>query len=159
MVITHDPIGGYKHPDHVHIHKATVLAFEKADDAAFHPEAGPPFKPRALYYRILPRGIVRWTVRLMPLLGKDPTKFGRNGDVNLRELAEVEFPVHARVDTRAVAGIKREAGAQHASQGGGVRRGPLGLLMKLFGEREEFMQAFPPIGAGFRRKADLFEGI
>jgi hypothetical protein len=31
--------------------------------------------------------------------------------------------------------------------------------MKLFGEREEFMQAFPPIGAGFRRKADLFEGI
>ncbi len=159
VVITHDPIGGYKHPDHVHIHKATVLAFEKADDAAFHPEAGPPFKPRALYYRILPRGIVRWTVRLMPLLGKDPTKFGRNGDVNLRELAEVEFPVHARVDTRAVAGIKREAGAQHASQGGGVRRGPLGLLMKLFGEREEFMQAFPPIGAGFRRKADLFEGI
>jgi hypothetical protein len=28
------------------------LAFEKADDPAFHPEAGEPFKPRALYYQI-----------------------------------------------------------------------------------------------------------
>ena len=88
-----------------------------------------------------------------------PAKFGRNGDVNLRELVEVDFPVHVRVDTRAVAGTKREAGAQHASQGGGVRGGPIRLLAKLMGEREEFMQAYPAIGAGFRRKADLFEGI
>ena len=159
VVITHDPIGGYKHPDHIHIHRATVLAFEKSDDAAFHPDAGSPFKPRALYYHIFPRGILRWAVRLMPLFGEDPTKFGRNRDVNLRELAEVDFPVHVRVDTRAVAEIKREAGAQHASQVGGVRRGRLGLLAKLFGEREEFMQAYPAIGPKSRRKTDLFEGI
>ena len=37
VVITFDPIGGYRHPDHIHIHKATVLAFEKADDPSFHP--------------------------------------------------------------------------------------------------------------------------
>src|SRR5574339_846819 len=56
VVLTFDPIGGYKHPDHIQIHKATVLAFEKADDASFHPEAGilsgdegRPFKPRSLY--------------------------------------------------------------------------------------------------------------
>ncbi|MGH6890621.1 MAG: PIG-L deacetylase family protein, partial [Dongiaceae bacterium] len=159
VVITHDPIGGYRHPDHIHIHRATVLAFEKSDDAAFRPEAGLPFKPRALYYQIFPRRILRWAVRLMPLFGKDPSKFGRNGDVNLREVAEVDFPVHVRVDTRAVAQIKREAGAQHASQGGGRRRGPLRFLAKLLGEREEFMQAYPAIGARFRRKADLFEGI
>ena len=30
VVLTHDPIGGYKHPDHIHIHHATKLAFEKA---------------------------------------------------------------------------------------------------------------------------------
>jgi hypothetical protein len=63
------------------------------------------------------------------------------------------------VDTRAVAEIKREAGAQHASQGGGARGGPLRFLAKLMGDREEFMQAYPAIGARFRRKADLFEGI
>src|SRR5512132_2366720 len=75
VVITFDPIGGYKHPDHIHIHKATVLAFEKADDPSFHPEAGLPFKPRALYFQVFPRRLLRWSVRLMPLFGKDPTNF------------------------------------------------------------------------------------
>jgi LmbE family N-acetylglucosaminyl deacetylase len=146
VVITFDPIGGYKHPDHIHIHKATVLAFEKADDASFHPEAGSPFKPRALYFQVFSRRILRWSVRLMPLFGKDPTKFGLNQDVNLKELAAVDFPVHARVDITPVAEIKREAGYQHASQGGSqMRRGWMGLFTKLMGEREEFMRAYPPV--------------
>jgi mycothiol S-conjugate amidase len=157
VVITFDPIGGYKHPDHIHIHKATVLAFEKANDASFHPEAGSPYKPRALYFQVFPRRILRWTVRLMPLFGKDPTKFGRNQDVNLRELAEVDFPVHARVDISPVAEIKREASRQHASQGGSqMRRGWMGLFTKLIGEREEFMRAYPPIDGHHRVSNDLF---
>ena len=158
VVITFDPIGGYKHPDHIHIHKATVLAFEKADDASFHPEAGSPYKPRALYFQVFPRRILRWTVRLMPLLGKDPTKFGRNQDVNLRELAEVDFPVHARVDISPVSEIKRQASRQHASQGGSqMRRGWMGFLTRLIGEREEFMRAYPPVPDGrFKVSSDLF---
>ncbi len=48
IVITFDPIGGYKHPDHIHIHKATVMAFANADDETFHPEAGEGFKPKGL---------------------------------------------------------------------------------------------------------------
>jgi len=158
VVITFDPIGGYKHPDHIHIHKATVLAFEKADEASFHTEAGSPFKPRALYFQVFPRRLLRWTVRLMPLFGKDPTKFGRNQDVNLRELAEVDFPVHARVDISPVAEIKREASRQHASQGGSqMRRGWMSLFAKLIGEREEFMRAYPPVPDGRTRIAtDLF---
>src|SRR5512134_1138657 len=86
IVLTFDPIGGYKHPDHIHIHQATKLAFEKADDASFHPEAGPPFKPLALYYQVFPRGFLKWAVRLMPLFGKDPRKWGRNGDIDLTDL-------------------------------------------------------------------------
>lgn len=43
VVITFNPIGGYRHPDHIHIQQATTLAFEKANDASFHPEAGPAF--------------------------------------------------------------------------------------------------------------------
>lgn len=158
VVITFDPIGGYKHPDHIHIHKATVLAFEKADDPAFHPEAGAPFKPRALYFQVFSRRALRWMVRLMPLFGKDPTKFGVNQDVNLRELADVDFPVHARVDITPVAEVKREAGSQHASQGGGqMRRGWMGFLTKLLGEREEFMRAYPPVPDGhFQVSKDLF---
>jgi LmbE family N-acetylglucosaminyl deacetylase len=158
IVITFDPIGGYKHPDHIHIHKATVLAFEKADDTSFHPEAGPPFEPRALYYQVFSRRILRLMVRLMPLFGKDPTKFGRNEDVNLRELAEVSFPVHVRLDITPVSEIKQKAAHQHVSQGGlQVRRSWMGFMSRLFGEREEFMRAFPPVATGrYKIAKDLF---
>jgi mycothiol S-conjugate amidase len=149
VVITFDPIGGYKHPDHIHIHKATVLAFEKANDLSFHPEMGEPFKPQALYYQVFSRRILRLMVRLMPLFGQDPTKFGRNQDVNLKELAEVDFPVHVRVDITSVSNIKQEAGRQHASQGGTqMRRGWIGWMTRLFREREEFMRAYPPVENG-----------
>jgi LmbE family N-acetylglucosaminyl deacetylase len=160
IVLTFDPIGGYRHPDHIHIHKATVLAFEKADDPSFHPEAGLPFKPSALYYQVFPRWILRLMVRLMPLFGKDPTRFGRNEDVNLKELAEVEFPVHVRVDITPVTRIKQEAGHQHASQGGmQMRRGWIGVMTRLFREREEFMRAYPPVDSRFRVRHDLFDGL
>lgn len=160
IVITFDPIGGYKHPDHIHIHKATVLAFEKAGDASFHPDAGAPFKPSALYYQIFPRWFLRVMTRLMPLIGKDPTKWGRNGDINLKELAEVDFPVHVRLNVRSVSEEKRKASEQHASQGGiQMRRGLMGFVTKVFGEKEDFMRAYPPVNGSHKRQSDLFDGI
>ena len=160
VVLTFDPIGGYKHPDHIHIHNATVLAFDKANDASFHPEAGAPFQPRGLYYQVFPRWFLKVMTRVMPIFGKDPSKWGRNGDINLKELAEVDFPVHVRLDIRAVAEIKREAGACHASQGGvGMRRGLMGFVTKVFGEHEDYMRAYPPVDGNFRRKQDLFESL
>jgi LmbE family N-acetylglucosaminyl deacetylase len=158
VVLTFDPIGGYRHPDHIHIHQATVLAFDKAEDASFYPEAGAPFKPRLLYYQVFPRAFLKWMTRLMPLFGKDPTRWGRNGDINLKELAEVEFPVHVRVDVTPVAEIKREAGAQHISQGGvGMRRGLMGFVSRLVGEKEDYMRAYPPMENGRHRVTrDLF---
>ncbi len=158
VVITFDPIGGYKHPDHIHIHKATVLAFANADDETFYPEHGEGFKPGALYFQVFPRGFLRAMTRLMPLFGKDPTKWGRNGDINLKELAEVDFPVHVRVNIRSVSDVKRKAGEQHASQGGiQMRRGLMGFVTKVFGEREDFMQAYPPVADGFQKRRDLFD--
>ena len=161
LVLTFDPIGGYKHPDHIHVHLATKLAFERSDDASFHPEAGAPFKPQALYYQVFPREFLKWMTRLLPLVGKDPRKWGRNGDINLKELAEVEFPVHVRLDIRPVAEIKREAGAQHASQGGvGMRRGLMGFVTRVFGEKEDFMRAYPPVQEGRHKTGrDLFDPL
>jgi LmbE family N-acetylglucosaminyl deacetylase len=150
IVLTFDPIGGYKHPDHIHIQRATTLAFEKADDASFYPEAGSPFKPLALYYQVFPRGFLKWAVRLMP----------RNGDIDLTDLI-VDYPIHVRMDLRSVSEIKSHASAQHASQGGGqMRRGLMGFVTKLFGDREDYMRAYPPVADGnFKRKRDLFDGI
>lgn len=160
VVLTFDPIGGYKHPDHIHIHKATVLAFDKANDASFHPEAGAPFQPRGLYFQVFPRWFLKVMTRIMPIFGKDPRKWGRNGDIDLKDLADVNFPVHVRLDIREVDDVKREAGACHASQGGvGMRRGLMGFVTKVFGEHEDYMRAYPPVDGNFDRLGDLFDGI
>jgi LmbE family N-acetylglucosaminyl deacetylase len=156
VVLTFDPIGGYRHPDHIQIHNATVLAFEKAGDASFHPEAGAPFQPGSLYFHTFPKGLLKLAVRLMPLFGQDPTKFGRNHDVNMKSLAEVDFPIHARVNIRSVAAIKAAAGACHASQGGaGMSQGLMGVFTRIFGETELYMQAYPPVSPGAKVKTDL----
>ena len=107
IVLTFDPIGGYKHPDHIHIQRATTLAFEKADDASFYPEAGSPFKPRALYYHVFPSWFLKWATKLMPLLGKDPRKWGRNKDIDLTDLI-ADFPIHVKLNIRARGGCKKE---------------------------------------------------
>ena len=156
IVLTFDPIGGYRHPDHIHIHNATVLAFEKAADASFHPETSPPFQPGKLYFHTFPRGFLKLAVKLMPLFGQNPRKFGRNGDIDMKSIAEVNFPTHAKIDIRAVQDAKAAASACHASQGGvGMRRGIMGLFIKLFGENEEYMQAYPPISKVWKTKKDL----
>jgi LmbE family N-acetylglucosaminyl deacetylase len=160
IVLTFDPIGGYRHPDHIHIHQATVLAFEKADDASFHLESGSPFKPRALYFHTIPRGLFKFGVGMLRLFGKDPRRWGRNNDIDLVSLAEADFPVHVRIDYRAVADRKDKASACHASQGGGqMRRGFVGIFFSLFSGAETFMRAYPPVNGNFKRRKDLFEGM
>ena len=70
----------------------------------------------------------------------------------------MDFPIHVRLDITPVAEIKLEAGRQHASQGESqMRRGWMGLLAKVFREREEFMCAYPPVEDGRHKISnDLF---
>lgn len=157
VILTFDEIGGYRHPDHIHIHQATVLAFEKAADAAFHPEAGSPFQPAKLYFHTIPRGFLKFAVTLIRLFRKDPKKWGRNGDIDLESLANVDFPTHVRVDYTPVAEKKTLASACHASQGGSqMRRGIIGAVFRLLGESDTFMQAYPPPEAEQKLKKSLF---
>jgi LmbE family N-acetylglucosaminyl deacetylase len=160
IVLTFDPIGGYRHPDHIHIHQATVLAFEKADDAAFHPESGSPFKPLALYFHIFPNGFLRMMTRLMPLFGMNPRKYGRNKDINLLALTEHHFPTHVKINIHSVADIKLQAGDCHASQGGvQMRRGLMGITTRLYGNQEHYMRAYPPVNGNGKVVNDLFLDI
>ena len=96
----------------------------------------------------------------MPLWGRDPRKWGRNKDIDLTDLL-VDFPIHVKVNIKPVAEIKREAGAQHASQGGGASstKGLFGFMNRLFGGEEDYMQVYPPVNGKFRKKQDLFDGI
>jgi mycothiol S-conjugate amidase len=42
--------GGYEHPDHIRVHDVSVLAFDRARDPDWYPEAGEPWQPLKLYY-------------------------------------------------------------------------------------------------------------
>nr|WP_210728910.1 mycothiol conjugate amidase Mca [Corynebacterium mucifaciens] len=50
VIITYDENGGYPHPDHLMVHTVSMLAWERAGDPDFAPEAGAPWTPLKLYY-------------------------------------------------------------------------------------------------------------
>lgn len=162
VVVTFDPIGGYRHPDHIAVHKAAMKAFQSAGDPVQYPEAGPVHRPQKLYFSVFPRGLLKVAVWIMPLFRKDPKRFGRNKDIDLTRLTEVEFPVHAVVRlSRHCARLRDEAAACHASQSMGgrpPRREMFGLLIRLLGERDLFMRGYPPVTSK-RKEKDLFEGV
>lgn len=158
VVVTFDPVGGYMHPDHIAIHKAAVKAFYAAGDESQYPSDLPAFQPAKLYYHTFPRGFLRMTVSLMKLTGKDPRRFGKNGDIDLVRVSEARFPVNATIDYRSVLEQKNMAVACHASQGGmRITVGFLDLLRKIFGVSDQYMRAYPP-PAGKKEK-DLFAGL
>ena len=50
VIITYDENGGYPHPDHLMVHRASMIAWEKAGDAGYKPELGEAWTPLKLYY-------------------------------------------------------------------------------------------------------------
>jgi len=116
VVLTFDPIGGYQHPDHINIQKATVRAFELASDRAFEDlEGQPPFQPDRLYFHTIDRTFLRIMVWVLRLIGRNPHRWGHNQDIDLAALTEVDFPTHVKVDYREVKEIREKAAACHAS--------------------------------------------
>ena len=83
VLVTFDPIGGYRHPDHIAIHQATVIAFDLAADASFRDDSNlAPFSAVKFYYQTVPHGFLRLIVRIMQLLGRELEGRGR-GAFNL----------------------------------------------------------------------------
>lgn len=167
VVITFDPMGGYKHPDHIAMHRAAVTAFHAAGDPAAYPEqlaqGLATHAPQKLYYYTgIPRRMLRWMVRLMPLLGRDPTAFGRNGDINLVEIAAIDYPITTRIAVADYWAIKNSAVACHRSQGGASRRlfGWLPRwLVRRIASTEGFTRACPEVKPGEPIEKDLFAGV
>lgn len=160
VIITFDPIGGYKHPDHIAIHKATVEAFKLASDVNYNSEY-PPHRSDKLYFHLIPKGFLRWGVRFLRIFGKDPTRFGRNQDIDLVDLVkEGNFPTHAIIDFREVQNLKDQAALCHASQLDGVSQGGgrMNWVRFLFGSKDHYMR-FEPAPVPGRVERDLFESL
>lgn len=55
MITYGDDQRGYPHPDHLKVHDISVLAFDRAGDDEWYPDAGPTWQPLKLYYSVWSR--------------------------------------------------------------------------------------------------------
>lgn len=158
VVLTFDPFGGYGHPDHIAIHRATLRAFERVRAGLLPPGEA----PQRLYYALMPRTLIRLAVRLLPLFGRDPAALGKNRDINLRDVLAHELPITTRVNIRRVYDVREQAAACHSSQISGSASIfgwlPRPLLRWVRGT-EVFHRAVPPFGKGERLERGLFERV
>jgi LmbE family N-acetylglucosaminyl deacetylase len=149
VVVTFDPVGGYHHPDHIAIHKATVRAFSSAK--AFNHGS-------QLYHTALNRRRLRWIVFMMRLSGKDPTQVGRNKDIDLTALTrDKDTPAHVTINYRSVRARKEQADACHASQleGRFTRVTLMDIYWRIFGRSDTFTRMVPATTNGYH-STDLF---
>lgn len=74
VILTYnDDQTGYPHPDHLRVHDISVLAFDRAGDAAWYPNAGKPWKPSKMYYTLWSKQrIVAVSDAMVRKLGKSP---------------------------------------------------------------------------------------
>ncbi|MCS6773649.1 MAG: PIG-L deacetylase family protein [Anaerolineae bacterium] len=155
-VITHDPFGGYGHPDHIALHRAVLRAYtclygvewQTLPNGMVRAKHAPVAAPR-LYFTTIPKHWFKLGVRLLRLFGQDPRRFGRNRDIDLVRIASWELPVTTRVDVRRYVAVKQHASACHASQL------PLGrqswvarFLFRRAQPVEYFTRAYPPATEG-----------
>lgn len=160
VVITHDETGGYYHPDHIMAYEVTTRAFHAAGDPGQYPHLGPaPYLPQRLYYTSLPRRWIKVFTTIMRLRGQDPTRIGRNEDIDMTRLGQPLSRLHARLNIFPYWEVKREASSHHQSQGGGgfASSLPIWFQKRLF-SMEYYIRAYPPAAEG-EIDRDLFQGI
>ncbi len=152
IVLTFDPIGGYRHPDHIRTHEATVKAFETY--RAEHPHPG----KLKLLFHLMPAGFLKAGIISLRLAGRDPRHYGEGGDIDLVDIASQNFPRHYVIRYNSVAKQVEAACSCHVSQGGNNRGAEkVNLLMRLMNRPvDHYMQAWP-LPAPRRRLDDLFK--
>jgi LmbE family N-acetylglucosaminyl deacetylase len=174
VILTHDPFGGYGHPDHIRCCESVTAAFhlarERAQGVNSNSSNGAGSKggnsgdgyrgPQKLYYTAFDKRLVRVFVKLMPYFGQDPTAMGRNKDINWQEIAEWEMPITTRIDARDYYQARLAASRAHASQfgggGGWMRMVPKFVRNGMIGY-DHFSRAFPEAEPYVEQ--DLFAGV
>jgi LmbE family N-acetylglucosaminyl deacetylase len=159
VVITFNKYGGYGHPDHIAIQRATVEAFDLAGDSDYIIDGHEPYPPQKLYYGNIPVFLLRIGIWIMRLKGEDPRRIGRNKDINMMAILDNIEPNHARVDVGDYLDAWEAASACHVSQGGGRGGWTPRWLRRLLGVKQGFTRVYPPPVRNRIDEYDLFAGV
>jgi LmbE family N-acetylglucosaminyl deacetylase len=164
VVVTFDPFGGYGHPDHIVMHRATTRAVDAAGNPAQYPEhlaeGLDVYRPARLYYTAFPRLPLQWFIWRARLRGEDPRHMGTNKDLDLQEALDRQLPTHARINVGQYQAAWDAAAGCHASQQNlRQQSGRWDALRRLIFRHQDFTRAWPEPQPGERRERDLFQGI
>ena len=160
VIITFNEYGGYGHPDHIACHHATIAALEHVNDPTYHIDDLPPCLPQKLYYSTVaqtPMQIRIWQERLK---GVDPSKAGRNHDVDLLAILDHMTEITTHITITEYLQAWDDASNCHASQGGArIFLGfPLWLRRLLF-RYQGFTRVIPSWQPHETIETDLFSGL
>ncbi len=159
VILTHNRYGGYGHPDHIAIQRATTDAFSLAADASYVTDGFEPWKPQKLYYSSSSTFMMRYAILMMRLRGQDPRAMGRNKDIDRVAVLENSEPTHVRIDVRQWLDIWDAASNCHASQLAGRRARPPGWLRRLFQSHVRYTRIQPPPTHNRIDEHDLFANV
>lgn len=161
VVLTFNKYGGYGHPDHIAIQRATTEAFKIAGDANYLTSGQQPYQPQKLYYSSIPGKLLRFMLFTMKLRGKDTRRMGRNNDIDFDAIVENIEPVHATVDIVDYLEDWDRASACHKSQGGGggFTRGLPNWLRRILAGKQSFTRVHPAPARNTIDEHDLFENV
>lgn len=159
-IITYDENGGYPHPDHLKVHEASMIAWERAGDAEFAPETGEPWTPLKLYYT---HGFVRQRMQLFhDLLIREgrTSPYGPMLERWERNRADIMARVTTQVECSEYFSHREEALRAHATQidpAGAFLATPVEVQQELW-PTEEFELAATRVTTSIPED-DLFAGI
>ena len=160
VIITYDENGGYPHPDHLMVHTVSILAWERAGDPDFAPEAGAPWTPLKLYYS---HGFI---LQRMKLLQERLIQRGQKSpyELMIKRWEENEGDVFDRVTTQVECAAyfqqRADALTAHATQidpAGAFLASPVEDQQEVW-PTEEFELAASRVETTLP-EADLFAGI
>ncbi len=159
VVITFNKYGGYGHPDHIAIQRATTQAFTAASDPTYD-TGQPPYQPQKLYYSGISTWQIRFGIALMRLRGQDPRRVGINKDIDIQAILEHAEPTHATINVGRYFDIWERASACHSSQLGGARSFRLPLsLRRWLAPMQGFTRIYPAPARSRIDERDLFAGV
>ncbi len=160
VIITYnDDQQGYPHPDHLKVHDVSLLAFDRAGDPEWYPEAGDPFQPLKLYY-------TTWSRRRMVAIHEGLLKHHGESpfDDTWFERPSHDHRITTRVEVSKFMWARTGALLAHATQVDPTERFWFGLSEQQLSETypwEDWILARSLVGAipGSDEEHDLFAGV
>lgn len=157
IVTYNDDQAGYPHPDHLMVHDISVLAFQRAGDPRWYPEAGEPWTPSKLYYTV-------WSMARIKAMHETMLDLGIESPFTPEwfERPSQDDRITTSISTEGLYHVRRDALLAHATQVDPASPFWFGLpddVAATLHPFDEYVLAESRVPTGDFPESDLFAGV